>query len=254
MGVILTGAVISGILGGLLSGAFGVGGGVVLVPMLALALGLGQHEAQAVALAVMLLPIGLPAVIAYQRRFPIRWRLAGAIALGFLPAVALGSRVATGLPDRPLRILFTLFLLAVAWRTWNVGRAAEPARQPVTRSAWHGLWIGALGGALAGLFGVGGAVAMIPFLVGTMGLSQHEAQGTTLAAMLPPIGLPGVLVYARSGGGLPWGVMAAVAAGFLAGAFGGAELAARTGSRRLARFFALFVLASAAAMAWRTLR
>lgn len=254
MGVLVVGGVLAGLLGGLLAGAFGVGGGIVLVPMLTLALGLGQHEAQGITLAVLLAPVSLPAVIAYQRRFPIRWRLAATLALGFLPGVAGGSRVAVALPDRPLRMLFALFMLFVAWRTWLAGRAEPEAGDQPQRSAWHGLWIGALGGLLAGTFGVGGALAMFPFLTGTMGLSQHRAQATTLAAMLPPIGLPGVMVYARSTGGLPWLLLAAVTAGYLAGAFAGAEVAARTGSRRLSRAFALFVLASSLAMIARALR
>jgi uncharacterized protein len=253
--MLLTGALMAGLLGGLLAGLFGVGGGLVLVPVLSLALGLGQHEAQGGTLAVLLLPVGLPAVIAYRRRFPIRWPLVAAVVLGFLPAVAAGSRTAIGLPDRPLRLLFALCMLFAAWRTWRAGDAPAPQGGAGPRpSAWHGLWIGALGGLLSGLFGVGGAIAMIPFLVGVMGLSQHEAQATSLAAMLPPIGLPGVLVYARSSAGLPWGIVGAVAAGFLVGGFGGAVIAGRTGSRRLARAFALFVLASAAGMAWRALR
>ncbi len=253
MGVHFVGGVLAGLLGGLLAGAFGVGGGVVLVPMLSLVLGLGQHEAQGVTLTVLLAPVSLPAVIAYQRYFPIPWRLAAAIAVGFLPGVAAGSRAAVAVPDGPLRILFALFMLFVAWRTWRSGTAPDPGDQPA-RSAWHGLWIGLLGGLLAGVFGVGGAIAMIPFLTGVIGLSQHRAQATTLAAMLPPIGLPGVLIYAHSGHGLPWLLLAAVTAGYLAGAFAGAEVAARTGSRRLSRAFALFVLVASLAMLARALR
>lgn len=253
MGVLVAGGILAGLLGGLLAGAFGVGGGIVLVPMLSLVLGLGQHEAQGITLTVLLAPVSLPAVIAYQRHFPIPWRLAAAIALGFLPGVAAGSRAAVAVPDRPLRMLFALFMLFVAWRTWRSGSVPDRGDRPA-RSAWHGLWIGVLGGLLAGAFGVGGALAMIPFLVGTMGLSQHRAQATTLAAMLPPIGLPGVMIYARSAGGLPWLLLAAVTAGYLAGAFTGAEVAARTGSRRLSRAFALFVLVSSLAMIARALR
>jgi uncharacterized membrane protein YfcA len=241
-----------GLLAGLLSGAFGIGGGIVMVPLLALVLGVGQHEAQGVTLAVMLLPIGLPAVLTYHRMHPIRWRLTALIAAGFLPGVWAGAKVASALPGRPLRALFVLFLLSVAWRTWT-GAGGSPRRDPPAADA-NGLWIGVLAGALAGLFGVGGGIVMVAFLVSFLGQSQHEAQGTSLAAMLPPIGLPGVWVYAHSRGGLPWGLMAAVAGGFLAGALGGALAAARTESRRLARAFGLFVLASAVALALRMAR
>jgi uncharacterized protein len=236
-----------GLVAGLLSGAFGIGGGVVLVPMLALILGVSQHEAQGMTLAVLLLPIGLPAVLTYHRVHPIRVRLTAFLALGFLPGVWAGARAASLLPERPLRALFVLFLLFFAWATSASARASP--RQRGAASEANGLWIGALGGALAGLFGVGGGIILVTFLVSILGLSQHEAQGTSLATMLLPVGLPGVMVYAHSPSGLPSGLMAAVAAGFLVGSLAGAQVAARTESRRLSRAFVLFVLASAVAMA-----
>ena len=61
------GGVGAGLAAGVLSGLFGLGGGLVLVPFLGLAMGLDQHASQGVTLAVMLLPIGLPAVLAYHR-------------------------------------------------------------------------------------------------------------------------------------------------------------------------------------------
>jgi uncharacterized membrane protein YfcA len=242
----------AGLLAGLLSGAFGVGGGVVLLPLLALWLGLSQHEAQGVTLAVLLLPIGLPAVLAYHRRNPIRWSLVGTMVLGFVAGVGAGSFAAAAIPERPLRGLYVLFLLFAAWRTWAAG--GRPVAGGAIPSAWHGLWVGAVGGVAAGLLGIGGGIVMVPLLVSVLRLGQHEAQGVSLAVMLPPVGLPGVLVYARTQGGLPWGLMAQVAAGFGVGALFGARLAVRVRGPQLARAFALFVLAMAAAMAWRALR
>ena len=249
-------AAAGGLAAGVLSGAFGVGGGAILVPLLAVLLGLSQHEAQGVTLAVLLLPIGLPAVVAYNRQWPIRWRLVGAIVLGFLPCVGMGALGARWIPERPLAVLFVLFLAVVAIRTWRSasGRPSRPAPERPPASDWNGVWIGALGGLLAGLLGVGGAVAMIPLLVGVVRLTQHEAQGATLAAMLPPIGLPGVLVYAHGQGELPWPLMAAVALGFAAGALAGARLATRTPATSLARAFAVFVACTAAALASKVLR
>ena len=56
----------------------------------------------------------------------------------------------------------------------------------------------------AGLLGIGGGVVMIPLLVIWLKLPQHEAQLVSIAVLLPPIGLPGVLVYARSQPNFPW--------------------------------------------------
>ena len=110
-----------------------------------------------------------------------------------------------------------------------------------------GLWtwgpsIGLLAGLLSGLTGLGGAVVVIPLLASRFRMTQHEAQLTSLMMLLPPIGLPGVYVYARAQGGLPWLVIGGVAVGFAAGAFGGARVATRLQGPRLKQVYAAFVL------------
>ena len=247
---------VAGLLAGALSGLFGVGGGVILVPSLGLLLGLDQQDAQGATLAVLLLPVGLPAVLAYLKRVTIRWWLVAAIAGGFFLSVAPGAWVANALDGRQLRAVFAIFVVGVAIRMWQQAALPPDARPrgQGRRSDWHGVWIGALGGFLAGLLGVGGAIIMIPPLVSVVGLDQHEAQATTLAVMLPPIGLPGVLAYAHARHALPWGMLAIVAAGFLAGALVGARLAVRTRTAVLARAFSGFLVVVAVLLAWTTLR
>jgi uncharacterized membrane protein YfcA len=246
-------AFVAGLLAGLLSGLFGVGGGIVLVPLLGLLLGLGQHDAQGVTLAVLLLPIGLPAVLAYRKRVAIRWRLVGALIAGFVLAVAPGAWVANAMDGRQLRGVFACFVLVVAWQMWRRA-SGSPSGAPVAgtarRSDWNGVWIGALGGFLGGLLGVGGAIVMIPFLVSVMRLDQHEAQATTLAVMLPPVGLPGVLAYASARHEMPWALLGTVAIGFAVGSLGGAQVAVRMRTEPLARAFAIFLVAAAARLAW----
>jgi uncharacterized protein len=249
-------AFVAGLLGGILSGLFGVGGGVILVPAIGLLLGLQQQDAQGVTLAVLLLPVGLPAVLAYRRRVTIRWRLVGALIAGFVVAVAPGAWLANALDPRVLRGVFAVFTAGVAVRMWRqaVRAVAPEERRAPPASDWNGLWIGALGGFLAGLLGVGGAIVMIPFLVSVVRLDQHEAQATTLAVMLPPIGLPGVLAYAHARHALPWGTLLLVAAGFLVGALLGARLAVRTRTATLARGFAVFLVAVSVMLAWKALQ
>ena len=251
------GGLATGLAGGLLSGMFGIGGGIVLVPLLGLLLGLQQQEAQGVTLAVLLLPIGLPAVLAYRKRVAIRWWLVAALVAGFVASVGLGARAANSIPERPLRVLFATLLVAVALQMWRAqGNRPSSARRSGTghSSNLNGLWIGAIGGFLAGLFGIGGAIVMIPLLVLVTRLEQHEAQAVTLATMLPPIGLPGVLTYAHARGTLPWVLMGMVVVGFAVGALAGARLAVRTRTGPLARAFAAFLLVVAAGLAWTALR
>jgi uncharacterized membrane protein YfcA len=247
----------AGLIAGALSGLFGVGGGIVLVPLLGLFLGLRQQEAQGVTLGVLLLPLGLPAVLAYRRRFAIRWWLVAALVVGFLAGVAQGALLANRTGERPLRLLFALFLAAVAVQVW---KSASPLEEATAvgmggpSGGWNGLWIGAAAGFLAGLFGIGGGIVLVPLLVRTMRMSQHEAQATSLAVLIPPIGLPGFLVYAGAQGRLPWALLAGVVSGFAIGALAGALLAIRTRSARLARAFSVFVLVTGGALAWKALR
>lgn len=250
-------ALAAGLAAGLLSGVFGIGGGIVLVPMLGFLLGLGQLDAQGMTLAVLLLPIGLPAVLAYRKRVAIPWRLVAAVIAGFVAAVGPGARLATAMDPRHLRAAFAVLVVAAAVQMWR--RAADRAspRQETAgeaRSSWNGLWIGAVGGFLAGLLGIGGGLVMIPLLVAAMRLDQHEAQAVSLAVMLPPVGLPGVLAYAHARGPLPWAILALVATGFAAGALGGARIAVGTRTGHLSRAFALFLLAVAARLIWTSLR
>lgn len=249
---------LSGLAAGLLSGVFGIGGGVVLVPMLGLVLGLGQHDAQGMTLAILLLPVGLAAVVEYHRAGYVRWRLVLPLVAGFLLGVWLGSEAATAVPERPLRLVFVAFLVVLAVRNWRAAGsrsgAVAAAEPPAARAAAaHALWIGAVGGAASGLLGVGGAVLMIPLLVAVLGLRQHEAQGTSLAVMLPPVGLPGVLVYSAARGGLPWLVVGCVAGGFLLGGAFGARAARRVKGPALIRGFSVFQLAVAAGLLVRAL-
>jgi uncharacterized membrane protein YfcA len=106
-------AVLLGAAAGVLAGFFGVGGGILFVPTLALALGLSQLEAEATSLAAI-----LPAVVAgtwqQQRYGNVRWHAAGMIGAAAVIGVELGVRVADALPEDVLRQLFALFMFAVA--------------------------------------------------------------------------------------------------------------------------------------------
>jgi hypothetical protein len=100
----------------------------------------------------------------------------------------------------------------------------------------------------SGLLGLGGGVVIIPLLVTFLKLPQHQAQATSLAVMLPPIFLPGVLVYAAAQKGLPWAILGGVAAGFMLGALLGARLATTVKGPALRILFAVVMVAMAVLM------
>jgi len=101
--------------------------------------------------------------------------------------------------------------------------------------------IGLTAGVVSGLFGVGGAILIIPGLVLLLGLSQHTAQGTSLAALLLPVGFLGALEYYRRGEvNIPYAAIIAI--GLFLGAFVGAKLAGAMGDLALRRAFGVFLL------------
>ena len=100
--------------------------------------------------------------------------------------------------------------------------------------------IGLLGGVASGLFGIGGGVVIVPALIYWAGFSQHRATGTSLAVLLPPIGLASVLEYYRHGNVDIKAAMFLAATMFI-GAWGGAFLANQMKGPHLRLIFGFFV-------------
>ena len=114
--------------------------------------------------------------------------------------------------------------------------------QPVL---WIALGVGA--GTLGGLFGVGGGLVMIPAMIYGFGMTQHQAQGTSLAVMLPPIGLLAVWRYYVAGH-VHLTMAMYVCLGFLVGGLLGAQVANTLSELWLRRAFAIFLLVVAGEM------
>lgn len=232
----------AGLLGGALSGLFGIGGGIVLVPLLGLILRIPQHEAQGLSLAALVLPNSLPAVLAYRRQgVHVPWRWIPVMALGFLGGILVGALAANRLSDPVLRIGFAGFMLAMAVRLYRTRPPQAAEEREAEPAAWRFLLVGLAGGLASGLLGIGGGLVMIPLMVAWLGLGQRRAQLASLSLMLLPLGLPGVWVYVSHGRPLPWMVLGGVVLGFLAGGALGARGAARVRETHLAKAFAVFL-------------
>ena len=106
--------VLIGVLAGILSGLVGVGGGVVMVPLLVLLLGYNQHQAQGTSLAVLVVPVTAVAVYTYHKEGFIDWRYVGIIALFFVVGGYFGSKIAVGLDQKILKKVFGFILLLIA--------------------------------------------------------------------------------------------------------------------------------------------
>jgi uncharacterized protein len=103
------------------------------------------------------------------------------------------------------------------------------------------LILGVLAGTVSGLVGIGGGVILVPALVFLFGFSQHSAQGTTLAMMVPPIGILAAWTYYRQGH-VDLKIAGFVCAGFLLGGLLGARFAAGLSNIMLERIFGLLLL------------
>lgn len=111
---IILSLILIGILAGILSGLVGVGGGVIMVPLLVLLLGFSQHQAQGTSLAVLVVPVTAVAVYSYYKEGYIDWRYAAIIAVFFVIGGYFGSKIAIGLDQRMLKKIFGVILLLIA--------------------------------------------------------------------------------------------------------------------------------------------
>ncbi|MFC7774042.1 sulfite exporter TauE/SafE family protein [Flavobacterium sp. GCM10027622] len=103
-----------GVIAGMLSGLVGVGGGIVMVPLLIYLMGFNQHQAQGTSLTVLVVPVTAAAVYNYYKEGYIDWRYAGIIALFFLVGGYFGSKMAISIDQKMLKKIFAVVLLFVA--------------------------------------------------------------------------------------------------------------------------------------------
>lgn len=102
--------------------------------------------------------------------------------------------------------------------------------------------IGLAAGILSGLVGVGGGIIMVPLFVMLLGLTQHNAQGLSLAVMLPPVTFLAVYNYQKAGGGIDWLVVLIVSLLFIIGGFIGSKIALQIDQRMLKKVFGFLML------------
>lgn len=107
-----------GLAAGVLSGLFGIGGGVLIIPALVYLAGMSPTQATGTSLAALLLPVGLLGALEYHRAGELKVSTALFIALGLFLGAGLGAKLALGMPPTYLRKLFAGFLMLMAIRMW----------------------------------------------------------------------------------------------------------------------------------------
>jgi uncharacterized protein len=173
-----------GLLAGLLSGLFGVGGGTVIVPLLVLILGFDQRLAAGTSLAAIV-PTATVGVISYGVHGSVDWVAALLLAVGAVAGAQLGTWLLPRVPLTVLRWAFVGFLIVVIVSLFIVvpSRDAELALTPLTIGGL--ILLGVITGTLAGLLGVGGGIIVVPALMLLFGTSDLIAKGTSLLMMIP---------------------------------------------------------------------
>ncbi|MEN6617146.1 MAG: sulfite exporter TauE/SafE family protein [Syntrophorhabdus sp.] len=176
---------IIGLAGGVFGGLLGLGGGIIMIPLMVFLAGQTQHKAHGTSLVAIIFT-GLIGAVTYLLHNSIDWAAAAILAASAMVMARYGAIYAHSLSERKLKKVFGIFLifislLLVAKGIWIIGILS-----------FGGVWkfillfvTGMVTGFLSGMLGIGGGGIMIPLLVILIGMPQHLAQGTSLLAMAP---------------------------------------------------------------------
>ncbi|MEI6743197.1 MAG: sulfite exporter TauE/SafE family protein [bacterium] len=175
--------VLVGLAAGLLSGIFGVGGGILIVPGLVFFVKMDQRRAHGTSLAAVL-PISVSSLATYWVHGHVDWSVALFLAIGAVAGAFLGTKLLKTVKHEILSMGFASLLIVSAvrlyWSTSGSGRDQLTLLMCIALVA-----VGVVTGVLAGLLGVGGGVVMIPAMMVLLGLPNVIAKGTSLAVIIP---------------------------------------------------------------------
>jgi hypothetical protein len=208
-----------GLAAGFFGGLIGLGGGLIMIPLMTGVLKLSQHQANGTSL-VALIFTGMAGALIYGLQGNIDVLAAGSLAVTAVVTARAGAHFAHALPGWQLTRTFGAFLIFCA-----ALMVIKPYLHPIGGN--HRVYVdiiiflmtGTVTGFLSGMMGVGGGTIMVPAMVLLAGFGQHMAQGTSLLVMVP-LGAAGAMAHHQLGN---------VAKGFLPGLIPGILLGAVLG-------------------------
>jgi uncharacterized membrane protein YfcA len=244
-----------GSIAGVLAGLLGIGGGLVIVPMLVFALtwqGVSQEHLMHLALGTSMASIIFTAIssfMAHHKRGAVHWNVVRRIVPGILAGTFLGTFVASRMPTNVLKGFFVVFLYYVAFQMLT-GKKPKPGRGLPGKFGMFGA--GSTIGVVSSLVGIGGGTLSVPFMM-WCNIAVHEAIGTS-AAIGFPIAVAGTVGYILNGwnvSGLPQYSLGYAYLPALAGIVAASVVTAPLGVRlahslpvdKLKRVFAVLLLA-----------
>jgi hypothetical protein len=251
------GILVLGIVAGVMSGLFGIGGGIVMVPSLIAIFGMDILNANATSLGAMLLPVGVFGVIAYYKAGYINVRNALWISLGLFIGSFFGGEIAISISEKVLSKLYVGILVYVALGYLDIPKFFKRKNhKPVANLIpafeieypfWQFILLGIAAGIFAGLFGKGGGIVIVPLLIKYFKYDTKAAAATSLAGLQLPVGLPSVIVYAHAGY-LNWIYAGLMALGILVGVIFGTKMAIKLSGTVFRKAYAFFLLGVAVYM------
>ncbi|MGA9279452.1 sulfite exporter TauE/SafE family protein [Ilumatobacter sp.] len=168
---------------GLLSGLFGIGGGIVIVPALLTMMSMDRRLAHGTSLAATI-PVAAASLATYALGDHVDWHVALLLATGAICGAVVGTHLLQIIPKRPLTIIFIAVIVLTAVRLLVPSDAL--GRETLTVATGFVLvTIGFVTGTLAGLLGIGGGVIIVPALVVLFSMPPVLAKGTSVAVILP---------------------------------------------------------------------
>ncbi len=168
---------------GLLSGLFGIGGGIVIVPALLTVLGMERRLAHGTSLAATV-PVAVASLLTYSVGGHVDWAVAACLAAGAIVGAVVGTQLLQIIPKKPLTIIFIVVILLTAVRL--VMSSDVLGREVLSFGGGIALIvIGFVTGTLSGLLGIGGGVVMVPAMVVLFSMPPVLAKGTSVAVIVP---------------------------------------------------------------------
>ena len=240
-----------GIAVGFFSGLFGVGGGIIMVPLLILVMGLSQRMASGTSLAAVL-PTAISGLIGYAASGNVDWIAGAVLAAGAIGGSLLGTWLLHHIPQRLLRWIFVFFLAIVAVRMFFLvpDRAADLEFGVATVIGLVAL--GLVTGTLSGLLGIGGGVIIVPALMLIFGVGDLVAKGTSLLMMIPTA-FTGTIANARRRN-VDLRASAVIGLFAIPASFGGVAVAVLMPPALSSALFAILLAYSTAQLAWNAWR
>lgn len=189
---------IIGLLAGIFGGLLGVGGGVVMIPLMVRMAKVSQHTAHGTSLAALVF-IGSAGAVTYTLNGAVDVLAAVLLATTAIVTAHFGARFANSLPEWKLKRYFGIFIILMSCLLLLKPHLPRVIISHVGfMKALVLMTTGAATGFLSGMMGVGGGVIMVPVMVLLAGMDQHTAQGSSLLTMVP-VGIAGAWTHLRLG-------------------------------------------------------